>query len=263
MSDLILVDTHAHLDMKDFNKDRDRVVKRAKESGLAAIVNASINLESSRRLVAMAGEYTGMYAMAGIHPHDVKEAPARYLDELRLLAQDPAAVAIGEIGLDYFRDLSPRPLQQRIFREQLALARELEIPVVIHDREAHGDIMDIFKRDGVPRPGGILHCFSGSWDMARECMKIGFYISIAGPVTYPNSVKLKNIASRLPLDRILVETDCPFLPPQTFRGQRNEPGNVKYVLEEVARLREMPAEQLALAVAANAAKIFNIEIPGI
>ncbi|MCL6479684.1 MAG: TatD family hydrolase, partial [Peptococcaceae bacterium] len=239
------------------------VVGRAADSGGAAVINASFDLESSRRSVKMAGKYSGLYALVGIHPHDAGDVPPGYLEDLRALAQDPAVVALGEMGLDYYRDLSPRAAQQRVFREQLALARELEKPVVIHDRDAHGDVMDILKRDGAPRAGGIMHCYSGSWEMARECMKIGFYISVAGPVTYPNAARLKDIAARLPLDRILVETDCPYLAPQAHRGKRNEPAYVKYVVEEIARLREMSPAQLANAASANAAKIFGIKIPGI
>lgn len=261
--DMILVDTHAHLDIDDFDADREEVVKRAAESGVAAIVNASFDLDSSRRSVALAGRYPGIYALVGIHPHDAGEAPGGYLEELRALAGNPSVVALGEMGLDYYRNLSPRQEQLKVFREQLALARELEMPVVIHDRDAHGDVLDVIKKDGVPRRGGIMHCFSGSWEMAQECMKRGFYISIAGPVTYPNAARLKDIASRLPLGRILVETDCPYLTPQSCRGKRNEPAYVKYVAEEIARLRGMSPAQFALEASANASRIFGIKIPAV
>ncbi len=260
---MILVDTHAHLDAGDFDRDREEVVGRAARGGVAVIVNASFDLESSHRSAAMAGRYGGLYALVGIHPHDAGEAPPGYLEELRRLASNPAVVALGEMGLDYYRDLSPRPVQQRVFREQLALARELDMPAVIHDRDAHGDVMNILRQDGVPRRGGIMHCFSGSWEMARECMKRGFYISIAGPVTYPNAARLKDIAARLPLDRILVETDCPYLAPQAHRGKRNEPAYVRYVAEEIARLRGMHPEEFAQAASANAARVFGIRIPGL
>jgi TatD DNase family protein len=260
---MILVDTHAHLDIKDFDGDRGDVLGRAALNGVAAIVNASFDLESSRRSVAMAGRYRGLYAIVGIHPHDADEAPEGYLEELRVLARNPAVVALGEMGLDYYRDLSPRAVQQKVFREQLALARELNMPAVIHDRDAHGDVMNILRRDGVPRRGGIMHCYSGSWEMARECIKMGFYISVAGPVTFPNASRLKDIAARLPLDRILVETDCPYLTPQAHRGKRNEPAYVRYVAEEIARLRGMPPEEFARAASANAAAIFGVAVPGL
>ncbi|MCL6610406.1 MAG: TatD family hydrolase [Peptococcaceae bacterium] len=260
---MILVDTHAHIDIEDFDGDREEVLGRAAESGVAAIINASFDLESSRRSAAMAGRYRGLYALVGIHPHDAGGVPEGYLEDLRLLAKNPAVLALGEMGLDYYRDLSPRPVQQRVFREQLDLARELDMPVVIHDRDAHGEVLNILKRDGAPRRGGIMHCYSGSWEMARECMKMGFYISIAGPVTYPNAVRLKDIASRIPLDRILVETDCPYLAPQVRRGKRNEPAYVRYVAEEIARLRGMAPADFALAASANAARIFGLNIPGL
>lgn len=259
---MILVDTHAHIDTEDFDSDRDQVYARAIESGVAAIINASFDMASSRRSVALAGRYRGVYALVGIHPHDAGGVPEDYLEELSLLARDPSVLALGEMGLDYYRDLSPREVQQRVFREQLALARELALPVVIHDRDAHGDVMEILRKDGVPERGGIMHCYSGSWDMARECMRMGFYISIAGPVTYPNSKRLKDIVARLPLERILTETDCPYLAPQVHRGKRNEPSYVRYVAEEIARIREMDVNLFAAAAAANAAEIFNFNVPG-
>jgi TatD DNase family protein len=263
MADIVLIDTHAHLDLKEFGGDREEVLKRSAEGGVAAIINASFDLASSRRSVAMARKHGWIYALAGIHPHDSGQAPGGYLDELRDLAKNPEVVALGEMGLDYFRDRSPRPVQQKVFREQLALARELDIPVVIHDRDAHGDLMNILNKDGVPRRGGVMHCYSGSWEMARECMKKGFYISIAGPVTYPTSARLKDIAARLPLDRLLIETDCPFLTPRARRGKRNEPAYVRYVAEEIAWLREMPLDRLAEATSENAARIFNIKSPSV
>ncbi|MCL5935164.1 MAG: TatD family hydrolase [Firmicutes bacterium] len=258
---MLLVDTHAHIDIEEFHADREDTVKRAAQSGVAVIVNASFDLHSSRRSVSLAAKYGGVYAIVGVHPHDAAKVPEGYLDDLADLARQPGVVALGEMGLDYYRDLSPREAQKKVFRDQLALAREMEIPVVIHDRDAHGDLMDILRKDGIPEKGGIMHCYSGSWDMALECMRMGFYISIAGPVTYPNAARLKDIASRLPLDRILIETDCPYLTPQINRGKRNEPAYVKYVAIEIARLRGMPPEDLARATSENAGRIFGIKIP--
>lgn len=263
MHDIILVDTHAHIDIKEFDRDREDVIQRAAENGVAVIINASFDIESSGRSVALAGRHKGVYAIVGIHPHDAGEAPQGYLDRLAEMARDLKVVALGEMGLDYYRNLSPREIQKRVFREQLGLAREMEIPVVIHDRDAHGDMMDIIKKDGVPRKGGVMHCYSGSWEMARDCMKKGFYISIAGPVTYPNAARLKDIAARLPLDRILVETDCPYLSPQIFRGKRNEPAYVRHVAGEIAMLRGLSGEEFARAASSNAARIFGIEIEGL
>ena len=260
---MILVDTHAHLDMSDFDADREEVLARAAEKGVSVIVNASFDLPSSRRSVELAERHRGIYALVGIHPHDADKVPPCYLDDLRELLKKPVVVALGEIGLDYYRDLSPRPAQHKVFREQLALARELDIPVVIHDRDAHGDLLDILRHDGIPKKGGVMHCFSGSWEMAQECIKMGFFISIAGPVTYPNAAKLKDIAARLPLDRIVVETDCPYLAPQLHRGKKNEPSYVRVVAEEIAKLRGMTLEDLARAASANASTIFGFDILGL
>ncbi|MFZ5642776.1 MAG: TatD family hydrolase [Bacillota bacterium] len=258
----MLVDTHAHLDIEEFDKDRDEVIGRAVESGVAAIVNASFDMDSSYRSVALAESHEMIYALVGVHPHDADEVPKNYLEQLESLSKRRKVVAMGEMGLDYYRDLSPRTVQQKVFREQLALARELDIPVVIHDRDAHSDVMEILKGDSLPKRGGVMHCYSGSWEMAREFMKMGFYISIAGPVTFPNAAKLRDIAVKLPMDRILIETDCPYLAPQKWRGKRNEPAYVKYVAGEIAGLRGMPADDFARAASANAAAIFGISIPG-
>ncbi len=255
----MLVDTHAHLDMEEFDHDRDQVLSRARENGVKVIINAAFDLASSRRALELAHKYEGVYALAGIHPHDAGGVSCGYLDELRNLVQSPLVVALGEIGLDYYRDYSPKPLQQKVFREQLALARELDIPIVIHDRDAHGDLMAILKQDGIPKRGGVMHCFSGSWEMARECIKMGFYISIAGPVTYKNATRLKSVAAKIPLDRLLVETDSPYLTPQAHRGTRNEPAYVRYVVEEIAALKQIKPEELAQAVVRNTSAIFGIK----
>ncbi|MCL5056807.1 MAG: TatD family hydrolase [Actinobacteria bacterium] len=260
---MTLVDTHAHLDIEEFDADREEVFQRAAQNGVSVIINASFDMVSSRRSVSLAESRGGVYALVGVHPHDAGEVPEDYLEELALLAQKPQVVALGEMGLDYYRDLSPRDSQQKVFREQLALARDLDIPVVIHDREAHADVMKIIKGDGISRRGGVMHCYSASWEMAVDFMKMGFYISIAGPVTFPNAARLKDIAAKLPLDRVLVETDCPYLAPQARRGKRNEPAYVRYVAEEIAGLREMHAESFARAASANAAAIFGIKVPGL
>ncbi|MGQ9558691.1 MAG: TatD family hydrolase [Desulfurispora sp.] len=253
----MLIDTHAHLDDRKFAADLPAVLQRARQAGVVRIINAAYDLPSCRRAVALAEEHTMIYALVGIHPHDAGRLPADYLQQLAELAGHKKVLAIGEIGLDYYRDLSPRPVQQQVFRQQLDLARQLDLPVVIHDRDAHGDILSILKNDGVPRRGGVMHCFSGSWEMAQECIKLGFYISLAGPVTYPNSRRLQEIAARLPLERLFIETDCPYLAPQAHRGQRNEPAYVALVAQEIARLRGIEVDALGRAVVANAAALFG------
>lgn len=258
MGGLVFVDTHAHLVDEAYDGDRKEVIHRAGAAGVTRIVNVGYDLDSSRSSVALAGEYDFVYAAVGVHPHDAARAPADYLEKLSELARGQKVVAIGETGLDYYRNLSPRLDQQRVFREQLALARDLELPVIIHDRDAHGDLLAILRRDGLGRAGGVLHCFSGSWEMARECVRMGFYISIAGVVTYPKSTRLKSIAVNLPAERLLVETDCPYLTPEPRRGRRNEPAYVRYVIEHIAGLRGVPAAELALITTENARRLFGL-----
>lgn len=256
--ELCLFDSHAHLDDEKFDADRPQMIERARDAGVVHILNAAYDLASSLRAAKLAAENENIFAAAGVHPHDAEGIPVDYLDTLRELSLQPKVVAIGEMGLDYYRDLSPRPIQQRVFREQLALARELQLPIIIHDRDAHGDVLDILRRDGVGPAGGIMHCFSGSWEFARECMALGLYISFAGPVTYPNANKLKEVAVKVPLDRVLVETDCPYLAPQSYRGKRNEPAFVRHIAEHIAALRDMPVVELAAAATANARRVFNL-----
>lgn len=255
---MILFDTHAHLDDDNDYRDRDVMIDRARASGVAHIVNVGFDLESSRRSIKLAEKYDLIYAAVGIHPHDAKKAGPGYLIELEAMAAHPRVVAMGEMGLDYYRDLSPRPVQKKVFLEQLSLAKKLNKPVIIHDRDAHGDIMDILRREGLGPGGGVMHCYSGSWEMAKECLNMGFYISIAGPVTFPHAPKLKDVAARVPLDRLLVETDAPYLTPAPHRGKRNEPAYVLYTAEEIARLRGLKTEDLARACADNGRKLFRI-----
>ncbi len=252
------MDTHAHLDIEEYDEDREEVIRRARDAGVRFIINASFDLPSSERSVKLAKQHPFIYALVGVHPHDAEDVPENYLTRLGELAGSPGVVAIGEIGLDYYRDLSPRQVQQKVFREQLALCRHLDFPVVIHDRDAHGDLIDILKKDGIGNRGGVLHCYSGSWEMAKLCIAMGFYISIAGPVTFPNASKLKDIAGKIPLERLLTETDCPYLAPQARRGKRNEPAYVRYVVDEIALLRGMEPDDLAAAVLENAKAVFNV-----
>lgn len=254
----MLFDTHAHLDDGNFDADRDEMIRRAWDAGVAYIVNAGINLESSAESIRLAEKYDFIYAAVGIHPHDTGEAGPSYLEELEKMAAHPRVVALGEIGLDYYRDLSPRPVQRRLFREQLELAGKLNLPVIIHDREAHGDMLDILRKEGQGLPGGVMHCFSGSWEMAAECLAMGFYISFAGPVTFPNASRLKDIAARVPLDRLLVETDAPYLAPAPHRGKRNEPAHVNFVLEEIARLKGIDKAEMAKICTENGKRLFRI-----
>ncbi len=253
----MLADSHAHIDDERFDADREEVVARALAAGVSLIVNIGADMASSARSVALAETYPGIYAAVGMHPHDSQDMQETDYLQLERWTTHPKVVAIGEIGLDYHYDLSPRPVQKEVFLRQLDLARKTGKPFIIHEREAHADMMDII-RNAARGLNGVFHCFSGSVETAREYLKMGFYISVAGPVTFPKSVKTKEVAKAVPLDRLLVETDSPYLTPQPFRGKRNEPAYVRLVAEEIAGLRNIPLEELAAATTANVRRLFNI-----
>ena len=259
----MLIDSHAHLDFSQFDRDRAQVLERAWAAGLVAIVNAGADLPSSRAGVELAQKHARVFAAVGVHPHDAKELTAEVLTELESLARSPKVAAIGEIGLDFYRDLSPRPVQRKAFEAQLGLAAKLGKPVIIHDRDAHAEVMAILRdwARTVTRPEkGVLHCFSGDLEMAEEAVEMGFLLSIAGPITYQNSRKLPEIAAALPLNKMLVETDCPYLAPHPHRGKRNEPAYVALVAEAIARLRGISPEEVGRATTANAARLFGLEM---
>lgn len=256
----MLFDSHAHIDDKKFDADREEVIARAAANGIAGIINVGSDIFSSARSVDLAQRYASVFAAVGIHPHDAKDAAERDYEKLAGWAALPKVVAIGEIGLDYYYDFSPRPVQQQVFIRQLGLARELGKPVIIHDRDAHGDVLEIIKRHGQGLRG-VFHCFSGSPEMAAEVLRLGFYISLGGPVTFANASKLLEVARQVPLERLLVETDSPYLTPAPHRGKRNEPAYVRHTAEKIAALREMDYEALAAATTENVRQLFGIELP--
>ena len=224
----MLIDTHAHLQMDKYDNDRDEVITRAAETGVEYIINASFDLPSSQQAVKLAEEYENLYAAVGVHPHDAKLLDDKTLEVLRDLAGHPKVVAIGETGLDYYRDLSPRSVQKSAFEKQLRLAAEVDLPVIIHNRDAHKDTLDIL-REHAGRVSGVMHCFSGDVAFADDCIQMGLYVSFAGPVTFPKSYQLRDVVAHVAWDKFLVETDCPYLAPQFRRGKRNEPSYVKAV----------------------------------
>ncbi len=253
----MLIDSHAHLNFSQFKNDRDQVIRRALSAGVTTIINVGTDLASSEDSVALAHRYPSVYAAVGIHPHDASQLSPKALDRLAALARADKTVAIGEIGLDFYRDLSPRDQQRKAFRQQIRLAIDLHMPVVVHDRDAHAEVLEILKEEQAHRAGGVLHCFSGDIHMARQVLDMGFFISFAGPITYGGEKK-KTIARQIPLENMLVETDCPFLTPVPHRGKRNEPAYVRYVAEKIAELRGCSFEDVAEATSLNAMRVFGI-----
>ncbi|WP_315274878.1 TatD family hydrolase [Selenomonas sputigena] len=254
-----LIDSHAHLDGEKFADDRAAVVERAMANGVVKIITMGDSLESSARSVALTEEFEAVYAAVGIHPEEAQPMTAATDDQLAAWTAQEKVVAIGEIGLDYYweKDEEKRALQRAIFVRQLDLARQLRLPVCIHDREAHGDMMKILKTEGRGLRG-VLHCYSGSWEMAAELLKGDWYFGIDGPLTYKNAAKLPEIVQRLPAERILVETDSPYLSPMPFRGKRNEPAHVLYVAKKAAELRGESLEAFARATRENTRDLYGI-----
>ena len=254
-----LIDSHAHLDGEKFADDRAAVVERALAAGVVKIITMGDSLESSARSVALTEEFDPVYAAVGIHPEEAQPMTTATDDRLAAWAAQEKVVAIGEIGLDYYweKDEEKRALQRAIFVRQLDLARQLRLPVCIHDREAHGDMMKILKTEGRGLRG-VLHCYSGSWEMAAELLKGDWYFGIDGPLTYKNAAKLPEIVQRLPAERILVETDSPYLSPMPFRGKRNEPAHVLYVAKKAAELRGESLEAFARATRENTRDLYGV-----
>jgi TatD DNase family protein len=253
-----LFDTHAHLHFPDFADDFAAVLDRARAAGVRGMVTIGTDVETSRAAIAIAAREPDVWAAVGIHPHDAADADDAALAEIARLASAPRVVAIGEMGLDYFRNLSPRDAQVRCFEAQLALARRAGKPVLVHCRDAHDDTLATLARAGVDAVGGIMHCFSGDADIARRCLDLGMTISIAGPVTYRNARTLPDVVRLVPADRLVVETDCPYLPPQPYRGKRNEPAYVAITAARVAELRGEPLDTLGAVMAANARRLFRL-----
>jgi len=253
----MLVDSHAHLELEDFDGDREQVIARAREAGVGRIVTVGINLADCRRAVALAEQFDEVYAAVGIHPHDVQEIGRDTYDQLGELARQEKVVAYGEIGLDFFRNYAPREMQIRRFGEQLDFAKSLDLPVIIHDRQAHKETIALL-RGWKGRKRGIIHCFSGDYDLARQCLDLGFYISIPGTVTYPKAEEIRDVVKRVPLSVLLVETDSPFLAPQSHRGKRNEPAYVARAAEKIADLKGVSLAEVEQITTDNAREVFAL-----
>lgn len=256
----MLIDSHCHLDMKDFHKDRAEVIARARREGIAHMISIGIDVKSSQLALDLACRYPFISATVGCHPHDADECEPEDLKRLSQMAAEPEVVAWGEIGLDYYRNYSKKENQRKIFEIQLDLARKAELPVIIHDRDAHQEVYTTLKKMGKGERKGVIHCFSGDKDLAEAFIALGYYISIPGTVTYKKAIQIKEVAASIPLDRMLVETDAPFLAPVPRRGKRNEPSLVNHTAREIAKLRDVPFETIAQQTTRNAIGLFGLSL---
>lgn len=254
----MLFDTHAHFNDNRFRHDRDEAISKAHESGVSYILNVSYNIPSLEQSVSLSRRYRYIYAAVGIHPHYSKEMNDEVLNKIRSLTTNKKVVAIGEIGLDYYRDLSPRDVQKKWFVQQIDLAKELKLPIIVHIRDANEDALKVLKDTNAKEVGGIIHSFSGDVKMAREVLDNNFYLSVGGPVTYHSAKNLTDVVKFVPEDKLLIETDCPYLTPEPFRGKRNDSGFVRLVAEKVAEIKGKSFEEIADITTNNAKRLFNI-----
>lgn len=251
-----LIDSHAHLDDDRFDNDRTEIINKLKGEGIELVLNPGADLATSKKAVKLADEYSLIYAAVGCHPHDSRYMDDETMNEFRELSKNEKVIAVGEIGLDYYYDNSDRETQKIWFREQIRLANELDMPYIVHDRDAHEDLFKIMKEEAGSNTRGILHCYSGSVEMAKEFIKLGFYISLAGPVTFKKAKTPKMVAKEIPLDKLLIETDSPYLTPEPYRGKRNEPAFVRYVAEEIANIRNVPLDVIVESTNKNFKALF-------
>ncbi|MGE7879996.1 TatD family hydrolase [Peribacillus muralis] len=254
----MLFDTHVHVNAEQFDEDLEEVIERAKEAGVNNMVVVGFDRPTIKRAMELVETYDFMYAAVGWHPVDAIDMTEDDLQWIEELTTHPKVVAIGEMGLDYHWDKSPKDIQKEVFRKQIRLAKKVGLPIIIHNREATADIVNILKEEEASSVGGIMHCFSGSAETALECVDMNFYISLGGPVTFKNAKKPKEVAAAVPLDRLLIETDCPYLAPHPFRGKRNEPSYVKLVAEQIAEIKQLSIEEVSKATTENAKKLFGI-----
>ena len=254
----MLIDTHAHLNAEQFQADLSEVIERAQSEGVNTIVVVGFDRPTIKRAIELADQYDFIYATVGWHPVDAIDMTDEDLQWIEELSSHPKVVGLGEMGLDYHWDKSPKDIQKEVFRKQIALAKKVKLPIVIHNRDATADIIEILKEENAQEVGGIMHCFTGSLEVAKQCMDMNFYISFGGPVTFKNAKKAKEVAAEIPLDRLLIETDCPYLTPHPFRGKRNEPAYVRLVAEQIAELKEISIEEVERITTENAKKLFDI-----
>ena len=255
---MYLTDTHVHLNMKDFDKDRNEVIERAIKQNVKQMVNIGYNIKSSKESLALADTHSFIYAAVGVHPHDARKIKEDYIDTLNTFAENRKVIAIGEIGLDYYRDLSPRNIQKRVFIEQLELAISLDLPVIIHQREAEEDTLKIIKKYRSRLKSGIFHAFSGTEEFLEDYIDIDFYYGIGGVLTFKNAHRLRTIIKKLPQNRFVLETDSPYLAPVPFKGKRNEPGFVTLVRDHLSLVLGISKDEIDTMVYKNTKRILNI-----
>lgn len=255
----MLFDTHSHLNAEQFKDDLQEVIARMKEVGVSYTVVVGFDEVTIKKAIELAETYDFIYAAVGWHPVDAIDMTEEHLKWLEELAAHPKVVALGEMGLDYHWDKSPKEVQKEVFRKQIRLARKVNLPIIIHNREATQDIVDILKEENASEVGGIMHCYSGGVEVAKQCVEMNFLISLGGPVTFKNAKKPKEVAMEIPMEQLLIETDCPYLTPHPFRGKRNEPSYVKLVAEEIAQLKGLSYEEVAAKTTENAKKLFGIQ----
>lgn len=251
-----IFDSHAHYTDKSFNDDREIMLGSLRESGVCGVINCGADIESSLLSLELAKEYPFIYAACGVHPEEVETVDTDYIDTLRNLAKNEKCVAIGEIGLDYYWRQDTKSQQKEMFENQIILAKELNLPIIVHDREAHNDTLEILKKH---KPKGVLHCFSGSVETAKEVLKLGMYIGLGGAVTFKNARKAVEVAEMLPLDRLLLETDCPYMAPVPMRGKRNNSTYISYIAEKIAEIKGVDPQTVLDVTAENTKKLFNIK----
>ena len=256
----MLIDTHCHLDFKDFDHDRDDVINRALKAGVTKIINVASSIEGSCRAVELANKYDMVYATVGVHPHDAKSVTDSAISELKALTKDKKVVAIGEVGLDYYRNLSPKEDQVSAFKKFIYLALDLDLPLIIHAREADRDALDILKMEKREALRGVIHCFSGTSDFMKECLDIGFFISFTANITFKKADDLRIVARDIPPERLLLETDAPFLAPQAMRGSRNEPAYLTHLAGEWSRLLDLSKDDVARITTHNANSLFKLKL---
>ncbi|MCZ6819871.1 MAG: TatD family hydrolase [Calditrichaeota bacterium] len=253
----MLIETHAHLYFDGFDDDREAVIQRAFEANVKRIINIGLDIDTGKECIKLAEKHDGLFATVGIHPNDSARLTNAALEELGKLAAHNKVVAIGEIGLDFYWDKCPVPVQQEAFRKQIQLAKELALPIVIHNREAGREIVDVLKSEGIDNLTGVLHCFSEGADIAQEVLDLGFYVSFTGNLTFKKS-ELPAVAQMVPLQRLLLETDCPFLSPEPRRGRRNEPAHVVHIAQKLAEIKQVEFGQIEEATTENACRLFGI-----